>query len=342
MKLIDLYVYEVTRRLPLKIREDIALELHSSIQDMLSEDSTEEEIKEQLTKLGDPAKLAHNFTGRPTFLIGPAFYEHYLSILKLSLIMTLAVVLVTQIIFSLTSISGEIDPGSLLLQTLFNVVGQSFMVGAQLFFWMTIVFAFIEKSGVIPDSSPQSGARSRWSPDDLTHVHTLPKKKRITKSKVIWNLIWTAVLAGLYFNASHLIAVFERVGIGFKSSIPVFNEEVLLYFWPFVILLIAIEAALAVYKWVLGQWTQHLALLNMARNGIFLAFFAAVASRPALFNPAFISYMQEQLGQSHAELIIGLQWLCLTSILTVILYTVINSYEGIKKARLNVTRLLTP
>ncbi|MDG5472192.1 hypothetical protein P6709_10550 [Jeotgalibacillus sp. ET6] len=342
MNLIDLYVYEVTRLLPLKIRDDIALELHSSIQDMLSEDSTEEEIKKQLSKLGDPAKLAHNYTGRPKFLIGPAYYGHYLSILKLSLMMTLTVVLVTQIIFSLTSFSGGINPVSLLLQTSFNVVGQSFVVGAQLFFWVTIVFAFIEKSAGIRDHSSQPGSGSRWSPDDLKDVYSLPNKKRITKSKIIGKLIWTAVLAGLYFNASHLIAVFERNGAGgFESTIPIFNEDVLLSFWPLIILLIATEVALAIYKWVIGHWTRHLASINLIRNGMFIASFGVIVSRPALFNPAFISYMQDQLGQSSIELLNVLHWLVLSSILTAILYGMIDSYAGIKKAQLNVIRLFT-
>ena len=43
MKLIDVYIQEVTRRLPEKNREDIALELRSTIEDMLPDDYREED-----------------------------------------------------------------------------------------------------------------------------------------------------------------------------------------------------------------------------------------------------------------------------------------------------------
>ncbi|ECH9276498.1 hypothetical protein YV30_23930, partial [Salmonella enterica subsp. enterica] len=59
--LIELYVYEVTRRLPERNREDIALELRSTIEDMLPEDYGEAEVKEALAKLGDPAMLAAQY-----------------------------------------------------------------------------------------------------------------------------------------------------------------------------------------------------------------------------------------------------------------------------------------
>ena len=40
MNLIDIYIQEVTRRLPEKSRDDIALELRSTIEDMLPENYT--------------------------------------------------------------------------------------------------------------------------------------------------------------------------------------------------------------------------------------------------------------------------------------------------------------
>lgn len=41
MKLIEIYIHEVTRRLPEQNREDIALELRSTIEDMLPDDYDE-------------------------------------------------------------------------------------------------------------------------------------------------------------------------------------------------------------------------------------------------------------------------------------------------------------
>jgi len=79
MNLIDLYIYEVTRRLPEKNREDIALELRSTIEDMLPEHYKEEEVKAVLTKLGNPAILANSYRDQPMYLIvSKEFAKHLL------------------------------------------------------------------------------------------------------------------------------------------------------------------------------------------------------------------------------------------------------------------------
>ena len=61
MNLIEIYIQEVTRRLPEKSREDIALELRSTIEDMLPDDYSEEDVKSVLEKLGNPAALASGY-----------------------------------------------------------------------------------------------------------------------------------------------------------------------------------------------------------------------------------------------------------------------------------------
>lgn len=45
MSLIDMYVHEVAKRLPEQNREDITLELRSTIEDMLPDDYNEEDVK---------------------------------------------------------------------------------------------------------------------------------------------------------------------------------------------------------------------------------------------------------------------------------------------------------
>lgn len=55
MNLIEIYIHEVTRRLPGKSREDIWHELRSTIEDTLPDDYTEEDVQKALEKLGNPA-----------------------------------------------------------------------------------------------------------------------------------------------------------------------------------------------------------------------------------------------------------------------------------------------
>ena len=77
MKLIEVYIQEVTRRLPEKNREDIALELRSTIEDMLPDDYREEDVKSVLEKLGNPAILASGYRDQPMYLIGPRYFDVY-------------------------------------------------------------------------------------------------------------------------------------------------------------------------------------------------------------------------------------------------------------------------
>lgn len=85
MDLIKLYIQEVTWRLPDKTRNDIALELESTIYDMLPEDYSEDDVKRVLETLGNPAVLASQYNEKPMHLIGPKYYEAYTTLLKLCL-----------------------------------------------------------------------------------------------------------------------------------------------------------------------------------------------------------------------------------------------------------------
>jgi len=70
MNLIEIYIQEVTRRLPEKSRGDIALELQSTIEDMLPENYSEQDVKTSLAQLGSPATFANGYLDRPMHLIG--------------------------------------------------------------------------------------------------------------------------------------------------------------------------------------------------------------------------------------------------------------------------------
>ncbi len=96
MDLINIYVQEVSRRLPEKIREDISLELRSTISDMLPDDFTDNDVNQALESLGNPAVLASRYRDRPMHLIGPKFYDIYMTLLKM---ISLIVVIVTFILF---------------------------------------------------------------------------------------------------------------------------------------------------------------------------------------------------------------------------------------------------
>ena len=81
--IIDRYLYDVTRRLPENMRDDVEQELRANIEDMLPDNPTEEEIENVLESLGAPSKLAAKYRPNPRYLISPALFEEYISVLKI-------------------------------------------------------------------------------------------------------------------------------------------------------------------------------------------------------------------------------------------------------------------
>ncbi len=100
MNLIDIYIQEVTRRLPEKNREDIALELRSTISDMLSDDYRDDDVKDVLEKLGNPAELASGYRDQPMHLIGPRYFDVYLSLLKMILPIAAVIALISMVVLA--------------------------------------------------------------------------------------------------------------------------------------------------------------------------------------------------------------------------------------------------
>lgn len=80
--LINRYVYDVTRRLPEKEREDVKKELESSIYDMLPENPGQKDIENILYELGAPSLLAEKYRQKPRYLISPALFDNYIRALK--------------------------------------------------------------------------------------------------------------------------------------------------------------------------------------------------------------------------------------------------------------------
>ena len=107
MNLIEVYIQEVTRRLPEKSREDIALELRSTIEDMLPDDYNEEDVKLVLEKLGSPASLASGYQDQPMYLIGPRYFDVYVTLLKMILPIAGVIALISMVATYLLDYSGE-------------------------------------------------------------------------------------------------------------------------------------------------------------------------------------------------------------------------------------------
>lgn len=260
---------ELTHRLPERSREDIALELRSTIEDMLAEEPSEAEVKEALTQLGDPAVLAAQYRDQPTFLIGPRFYETYVQVLKMIVPIVVVITLLSLIANQIITYSGEVVPAEAAAVLLSKAIGTVFSTGVQTVFWITLAFVILERTGT-GNELPLNGKFKAWTPDDLKDTRYVPAKKVIKKSEVFASLMWTAIWGSVYFNADRLIGVYEKGRNGIEMTTPIFNQEVLLSYWPFIAVVLALDVALAIYKWIVAQWNVKIAFLNVANHVLFV------------------------------------------------------------------------
>ena len=293
MNLIDIYIQEVTRRLPEKSREDIALELRSTIEDMLSDDYSEEEVKEVLEKLGSPATLASGYRDQPMHLIGPRYFDVYVTLLKMILPIAAVISLISMIATYFMNYGGEEAVMNVVLHIMGEGIWRIIEVSMQVFFWVTLVFAILERTDKGKDQNPLTTSLSKWTPDDLKNISYIPKKKAITKFEVFGGLMWTAIWATLYFYAEHLVGIYRGSETGLEFVVPVLNHEVLLHYWPIVVVIIGCEIALSLYKLMKGQWTKSIAIFNMVVQVVGTVVFIVIFSNPDLLHPKFLAYIAD-------------------------------------------------
>ncbi|KAA9021586.1 HAAS signaling domain-containing protein [Niallia endozanthoxylica] len=331
MNLIEIYIQEVTRRLPEKHREDIGLELRSTIEDMLPDDYTEEDVKSALEKLGSPAMLASRYRDQPMHLIGPRYFDVYISLLKMILPIAGTVAFISMIATYFVDYTGEEAVMNILINIFAKGIWMLIEVGIQVFFWLTVTFAIIERVDKDKDNQPLTINLKSWTPNDLKDIPYIPKKKGITKCEVFGSLLWTAIWASIYFYADHLVGVYEGGGGRLDFIVPAINQEVLLSYWPAVLVVIVIEIALSLYKLLKGQWTQKIAVLNTVHEILATGLFIFIMSDSDLLRQEFVTYMADLFSMLPDQFS---AWLVGGVILIFVVFSIITIVDGFRKARI--------
>ena len=330
MKLIDIYIQEVTRRLPDKIRTDIDLELRSTIEDMLPENFGEDDVKEVLNQLGNPVVLANGYKDQPMYLIGPRYFDVYISLIKMILPIAVGIALIAFITEFFIGYNGEGEIINVILAVIGKGIGTIIEVGIQFFFWVTLIFALIERFDKEKDPQPLTASLEKWTADNLKNIAYIPKRKAISKLEVFGGLIWTAIWATLYFYANRFVGVYEGNGGRVEFVMPALNQEVLLQYSPIIMMIIGFEIAFSLYKLLKEQWTKRMAICNTILQIFVTTIFIVILTNPNIMNQAFIGYMTDlfEIAKDQFNM-----WIVGSVICIFIVGAVINVYDGFKKAR---------
>ncbi|MEN8647428.1 hypothetical protein ABFE25_22805 [Bacillus toyonensis] len=329
MSLIDMYVQEVAKRLPEKNREDITLELRSTIEDILPDDYNEDDVKSVLEKLGSPVSLANGYLDRPMHLIGPRYFDVYTTLLKMIIPIAAVIALIAMVAENFIGYTGNQAVLDVILKLIGKGIGEIVEVGLHVFFWLTLVFAVLERTDKEKDPHPLTTSLKKWTPDDLKNISYSPKKKAISKFEVFGGLMWTAIWATLYFYANHLVGVYNGTENGLKFIAPTFNQDVLLQYWPIILVVIVFEVAISLYKLVQGQWTKRLAIGNGILQVVGTIVFIVIVVNPYIFNEGFITYLANVFTISPE----GFKtWLVGGGIIIYTLSAAINIFDGFRKS----------
>lgn len=208
-EMITSYIHEVTKRVPQKQRTDIELELRSLIEDQI-ESNNDQAVETILLHLGSPKAMADNYLEHKRYLIGPAYIDFYITLLK---IVIPSVILALTIALTLSFVMSTDQTG---IQFVLNLIGSWWSASLQVFAFLTIGFVVVEyvKRGKVEEES--------WSPSMLERVEVEPTKVKIGDSIAA---IAFLVIGVIIFNVTpNLIAIhmFE----GNIQSVPLLNEAV--------------------------------------------------------------------------------------------------------------------
>lgn len=137
---------------------------------------------------------------------------------------------------SIMSFAGEEAIISVAIKTFGTIIANVINVLIQVSFGSPLYSLPLRELAYQNVNQPLTKNRVTWTPDDLKNVEIIPKKKAISKGDVVFSFIWTAIWAIVCFNADHVTGVYRSLdGDGLPLVMPVFNQDILLSYWPIIV-----------------------------------------------------------------------------------------------------------
>lgn len=292
MEIIDRYVYAVVKRLPEKSRADVEEELRANIEDMLPVPYDEADVHKVLLSLGNPAALAEQYRETKRYLISPELYGSYIYVLRIVALIALITIPVASFFTVLTDSNavGALEIGK---EIFVESIRMAFPSMLSVFASVTLIFAFLDRADKKYSQWPYTG--KPWTIRDLEGVpasHT----RSIGRIDPIVSIVFGVVFGvGISFF-SQLSGRYTKVN-GDWIITPLFNEETIRVYVPFLLALTAFGVIVAALKLIHQQWNTRLAWINALYNLCNAAFVCAFMLNPDLFSEAFVSAFASDVDQ---------------------------------------------
>lgn len=252
--LTDRYVWAASRSVPEDQRDEFARELRERIGDatdaLLGDGHSPSDAEwRALTDLGDPTALAASYVDRPLHLIGPRYYLTWWRILKL--VLAIAVPIASAAVL-LANLLGGAAVGEAIVEAL----SVAFSVATGTAFWVTLVFALIERYAEAPVTE------QHWTPDHLPSPSERTEQGRV--GDLVGSVVFLTILAGAIFWQRTNSIFTDAAG----DPIPFLDPDLWSFWVPWFLAILLLEVAFAVAVHLRG-WNWPLAVANLALNAAF-------------------------------------------------------------------------
>jgi hypothetical protein len=267
------YAYAVTRLLPQSQRKEVADELRTTIEDMAADrakkgNPTKADIEAVLQELGDPTILAHKYKTTQRYLIGPKWYDTYFELLKT--LLSIVPPIVAAVMLAVNLAANEMP----LVNAVIQAIGIGLTVAVNIAFWVTLVFAMLERFAKPKDMNDIK----TWSPADLPQIPKYPERQIDTAEAassagfIAVGIIWLA-----------LTPVWSH-----KDGIPLFNPQIWELWGPLFFILAGLTLAHKLWQLKAGNWTTPLMVTNLLLSAASIVYILVLATTYQIVNLEYI------------------------------------------------------
>ena len=282
--LTDRYVWGVLRAVPTAQRADLEPEIRALVADAVEARVTAgvipaEAERAAIAELGDPERLAAQYTDKTLFLVGPRYFPDWKRLLTLLLSIVVPIV-------AIATMGASLLAGKEIWEVVASGLGTAFMVGINLAFWITAVFAVMERKE-IADLDEELA----WTPDKLPEPPAAA----------------TESLAGIAFSIAALVIaaialVWQQTAMPITIdgvSYPLFNPDLWSFWLPWLLVVLGLQIVFHLALYLRGGWTWAFAVANTILNLAFLVPGIWLWSQGLLFDPGLVAAL-EGMGLAEA------------------------------------------
>lgn len=324
MNLIDKYVAEVGRQLPLlKGREDIQKELKSTLEDMLDERRQagvpeEAQVIQLLKEYGSPQKVASTYNPHP-YLIGPKMFPLFLMVLKIVISVVVAVLLVLAGIRAATATPFM---GAEFVSIIGKGLTGALSAAIAAFGNVVLVFAILER--VLPDKEIGDFSDEKdWDPASLARE---PDPASIKRFDLVAEIVFTFVALAILNLTPQWLGMFFFVD-GKQAFIPLFTEK-FFQFVPWINIVLVSEIVLDVYLLREAAWSLWTRIAKVVIEAASIAITVLILRTPGILGITADSFANGPFTPEQAQIFITIATYTLPIVLIIILIV-----QGIELAK---------